>query len=178
VPVEMLRDYSDWLIAAGVLQISGACACAWLAWRGKANAALTVLAGTGLVFAQLALSGHESLSRANSAYYIAQKIKPELKPGMPFYSVDTYDQSLQFYLQRPTTMVSYKDELGFGIAQEPEKFIPKIALFEETWRAGGDALALMSPRTYETLRAKDLPMRLVARDTRRIIVARRPASSP
>jgi hypothetical protein len=133
------------------------------------------LAGTGLAFAQLALSGHESLSRANSAYHIAQKIKTELKPGMPFYSVDTYDQSLQFYLRRPTTMVSYKDELGFGIAQEPEKFIASIDLFEKTWNAGGEALALMPPNTYETLRAKGLPMRLVARDTRRIIVARRPS---
>jgi 4-amino-4-deoxy-L-arabinose transferase-like glycosyltransferase len=178
VPLELFRDYADWLIAAGLLQITGAAACAWLAWRGRTNAALVVLAGTGLAFAQLALSGHESLSRANSAYYIAQKIKPELKPGMPFYSVDTYDQSLQFYLQRPTTMVSYKDELGFGIAQEPEKFIPNVALFENTWNAGGEALALMSPNTYETLSAKGLPMRLVARDTRRIIVARRPAASP
>ena len=175
VPVEMFRNYADWLIAAGWLQIAGAAACAWFAWQGKTGAALTLLAGTGLVFAQLALSGHESLSRANSAYHIAQKIKTELKPGMPFYSVDTYDQSLQFYLRRPTTMVSYKDELGFGIAQEPEKFIASVDLFEKTWNAGGEALALMPPNTYEMLRAKGLPMRLVARDTRRIIVARRPS---
>ncbi|MGP1678435.1 MAG: glycosyltransferase family 39 protein [Giesbergeria sp.] len=178
VPVEMLRDYSDWLIAAAILQIAGAAACAWLAWRGKTNAALAVLAGAGLAFAQLALSGHESLSRANSAYYIAQKIKPELKSGMPFYSVDTYDQSLQFYLRRPTTMVSYKDELGFGIAQEPEKFIANVTLFKKTWNAGGEALALMSPATYETLRAQGLPMRLVARDTRRVIVSRRVGANP
>jgi len=178
VPVELFHDYADWLIAAGVLQIAGAAACAWLAWRGKTAAALAVLAGTGLAFAQLVLSGHESLSRANSAYYIAQKIKPELKPGMPFYSVDTYDQSLQFYLRRPTTMVSYKDELGFGIAQEPEKFIPNVALFENIWESGGEALALMSPNTYDSLNAKGLTMRLVARDTRRVIVARRPAANP
>ena len=31
----------------------------------------------------------------------------------------------------------------------------------------------MSPKTYEGLRAKGLPMRLVARDTRRIVVSRR-----
>jgi hypothetical protein len=137
-----------------------------------------VLAGAGLAFAQLALSGHESLSRANSAYYIVQKIKPELKPGMPFYSVDTYDQSLQFYLQRSTTMVAYKDELGFGIKQEPEKFIPDRAQFEKIWSAEHEALAMMSPETYDSLRAKRLPMRLVARDTRRVIVARHLAASP
>jgi 4-amino-4-deoxy-L-arabinose transferase-like glycosyltransferase len=178
VPVAMFRDYADWLIAAAWLQIAGSAACAWLAWRGKTNAALVLLAGTGLVFAQLALSGHESLSRANSAYHIVQKIKPEMKPGMPFYSVNTYDQSLQFYLQRSTTMVMYKDELGFGIAQEPEKFIPDFAQFENAWNAEREALALMPPDTYDRFRAKGLPMRLVARDTRRVIVARRLAANP
>jgi 4-amino-4-deoxy-L-arabinose transferase-like glycosyltransferase len=178
VPVEMLEAYANWLLAAAVLQIAGAAGCAALAWRGKTNAALALLAGTGLVFAQLALSGHESLSRANSAYHIAQKIKPEMKPGMPFYSVNTYDQSLQFYLQRSTTMVVYKDELGFGIEQEPQKFIPDFEQFEKTWNAQSEALALMSPDAYDMFRAKGLPMRLVARDTRRIIVARRPAANP
>jgi 4-amino-4-deoxy-L-arabinose transferase-like glycosyltransferase len=178
VPVEMFRDYADWLIAAALVQIAGAAGCAWLAWRGRTPAALALLAGAGLVFAQLALSGHESLSRANSAYYIVQKIKQELKPGMPFYSVDTYDQSLQFYLRRTTTMVAYKDELGFGIAQEPGKFIPDLALFEKTWNADREALALMSPKTYDSLRAQGLPMRLVARDTRRVIVARQLAAQP
>jgi 4-amino-4-deoxy-L-arabinose transferase-like glycosyltransferase len=178
VPADLFRQYAVWLTAAAILQIAAAAASAWLAWRRRSTAALAVLAFAGLVFAQLVLSGHESLSTANSAYYVAQKIKPELKPAMPFYSVNTYDQSLQFYLQRSTTMVVYKDELGFGIAQEPQKFIASFELFEETWNAKREALALMSPDAYEMFRAKGLPMRLVARDTRRFIVARHAATSP
>ena len=170
VPVELLRDYAVWLAAAGLLEIAGVVAGAWLAWRGKSAAALTLVAGAGLIFAQLALSGHESLSTANSAYHIAEKIKPELKPGMPFYSVNTYDQSLQFYLKRSTTMVVYKDELGFGIEQEPAKFIADFAGFEKAWDADREALALMSADAYEMYTAKGLQMRLVARDTRRIVV--------
>jgi 4-amino-4-deoxy-L-arabinose transferase-like glycosyltransferase len=178
VPAELFHDYAHWLIAAALLQIAGAASCAWLAWRGRSATALAVLAAAGLAFAQLVLSGHESLSTANSAYHIAQKIKPELKPGMPFYSVNTYDQSLQFYLQRSTTMVVYKDELGFGIEQEPEKFIADFAQFEKTWSTEREALALMSPDAYELFSAKGLPMRLVARDTRRIVVARRLTPNP
>ncbi|MFH1044209.1 MAG: glycosyltransferase family 39 protein [Pseudomonadota bacterium] len=178
VPVDLFRDYANWLIAAGLVQIAGAAACAWLAWRGRSATALALMAFSGLAFAQLVLSGHESLSTANSAYHIAQKIKPELKPGMPFYSVDTYDQSLQFYLQRSTTMVGYKDELGFGIEQEPQKFIADFARFEKIWNADREALALMSRHAYETFSAKGLPMRLVARDTRRIVVARRLVANP
>jgi 4-amino-4-deoxy-L-arabinose transferase-like glycosyltransferase len=178
VPAALFSDYAAWLIAAAVLQIAGAAACAWLASRARGASALALLAAAGLVFAQLALSGHESLSSANSAYHIAQKIKPELKPGMPFYSVNTYDQSLQFYLRRSTTMVVYKDELGFGIEQEPGKFIPDFPAFERTWVAEREAMALMPPDTYEMFRAKGLPMRLIARDTRRIIVARAPVATP
>ena len=178
VPAELFRNYASWLIPAALLQIAGAAACAWLAWRGRAAAALAVLAMAGFAFAQLALRGHESLSVANSAYHIAEKIKPELKPRMPFYSVNTYDQSLQFYLRRSTTMVVYKDELGYGIEQEPQKFIPDFARFETAWNADREALALMSPDAYEMFSAKGLPMRLVARDTRRIVVARHPAANP
>ena len=75
-------------------------------------------------------------------------------------------------------MVVYKDELGFGIEQEPGKFIPDFPLFEKTWNADREALALMSPDAYDMFRAKGLPMRLVARDTRRIIVARRLVANP
>lgn len=178
VPVAMFRDYAHWLIPAALLLIAGAAASAWLAWRRKPDAAIAVLACAGLAFAQLALSGHESLSRANSAYYIAQEIKPDLKPGVPFYSVNTYDQSLQFYLRRTTTMVQYKDELGFGIGREPQKFIPDVARFEKIWTADRNALALMSPDTYEKLRAQGLPMHVLARDTRRVIVSRRLDANP
>jgi hypothetical protein len=69
-------------------------------------------------------------------------------------------------------MVVYKDELGFGIAQEPQKFIASFDLFEKSWNAEREALALMSPDAFEMFRAKGLAMRFVARDTRRIIVAR------
>jgi hypothetical protein len=74
--------------------------------------------------------------------------------------------------------VAYKDELGFGIAQEPGKFIPDVARFEKAWNADREALALMSPKTYDSLRAQGLPMRLVARDTRRVIVSRQLAAPP
>ena len=48
-----------------------------------------------------------------------------------------------------------------------------LARFEKTWNAGHEALALMSPATYESLRAQGLPMRLVARDTRRALMVDR-----
>ncbi|MDP2133670.1 MAG: phospholipid carrier-dependent glycosyltransferase, partial [Sulfuritalea sp.] len=78
--------------------------------------------------------------------------------------------SLQFYLKRTTTMVAYRDEMGFGISQEPEKFIPDVAGFERAWHAAPVAWALMPPALWKELKQKGLPMTEVVRDTRRVIV--------
>ncbi len=172
VPAVLYADYVPWLIAAGGCLSAGATAAFVLAWRRKADAAIASLAAGGLLFAQLILLGHDSLSPSNSAYHIAQKIRTEATADVPFFSVNTYDQTLPFYLQRTVTMVSYRDELGFGIAEEPEKFIADYAGFEHAWRQAPKALALMAPAEYRHFRASDLPMRILAEDTRRIIVSK------
>ncbi|MFZ2629032.1 MAG: phospholipid carrier-dependent glycosyltransferase, partial [Rugosibacter sp.] len=105
-----------------------------------------------------------------SAHDVAVAIRAQAPPDVPFYSVNTYQQSFQFYLGRTTTMVAYEDELGFGIRQEPQKFIPDLTRFTEVWRQAPAAWALMSPSTWTQLKAQGLPMREVMRDSRRVIV--------
>ena len=128
------------------------------------------LAIGGFAFGQGFLLGHDSLGSVNSAHDVAAGIRSQVAPDAPFFSVNTYDQSLQFYLKRTTKMVAYRDELGFGIDQEPQKFIPDIPGFEQAWNAAPVAWALMSPETWKDLNAKGLPMSEVVRDTRRVIV--------
>jgi hypothetical protein len=133
-------------------------------------AAVCTLAFGGFAFGQGFLLGHDNLGSVNSAHDVAVAIRPLVPPDAPFFSVDTYDQSLQFYLKRTTTMVAYRDELGFGISQEPQKFIPDLAAFEQAWNAAPVAWALMSPATWQEMNQKGLPMTEVIRDTRRVIV--------
>ncbi len=61
-----------------------------------------------------------------SAYRMAQQVKPYLKPGIPFYSVGTYDQTLDFYLGRTVTLVQFRDEMDYGLQQEPQLAIPTV----------------------------------------------------
>ncbi|HEX8986557.1 MAG TPA: glycosyltransferase family 39 protein [Rhodocyclaceae bacterium] len=172
VPAALYEAYVPWLVAACGCLAAGAAAAFVFAARENRSAAVVSLAAGGLLFAQLALNGHDSLSPSNSAYHIARQVAAEIPADAPFFSVNTYDQTLPFYLKRTVTMVSYKDELEFGIAQEPQKFIPDMAGFERAWRAAPKAYALMSPDNYEQYRAGGLPMRLLAADTRRVIVAK------
>lgn len=170
VPAALYADYVPWLMIACASLFTGAVAGLIYAWRSMPRAALISLAAGGLLFSQLILLGHDSLAPSNSAYAIALQIRDQVKPGVPFYSVNTYDQTLPFYLKRTLTMVSYRDELGFGIEQEPEKFIPDLEGFASIWRAQSEAWALMSPDTYRLFLAQELPMQIVVEDTRRIII--------
>lgn len=169
---EMLAGYhayQPWLYAAAGLFVLGGFMALFLARRHRllAVAALAVMSFCG---GQAILLGHDSLGSVNSAHDIALAVRDKVPAGVPFFSVDTYHQSFQFYLGRTTTMVSYADELGFGVKQEPQKFIPDMARFAKVWQQTPEAWAMMSPVTWDQLKAQGLPMVEVARDSRRIIV--------
>ena len=169
-PLALYEAYQPWLYAgAGALLLSGLLAF-WLGRQGRSVAAVFALAFGGFAFGQGFLLGHDSLGAVNSAHDVATSIRDRVPANAPFFSVDTYDQSLQFYLKRTTTMVAYRDEMSFGISQEPEKFIPDIAGFERAWHAAPVAWALMPPALWKELKQKGFPMTEVVRDTRRVIV--------
>lgn len=170
VPAALYEAYQPWLYAGAIGLLLGGLAAFRLGRQGRNSAAAAALAFGGFAFGQGFLLGHDSLGPVNSAHDVAAMIRSQVPPDAPFYSVDTYDQTLQFYLKRTTTMVAYRDELGFGIDQEPQKFITDLAAFETTWRTNPQAWALMSPATWTELRDKGLPMKEVVRDTRRVIV--------
>jgi hypothetical protein len=71
----------------------------------------------------------------------------------PFYSVGMLDQSVAFYLGRPTTQVAHEGEVANGIAAEPAKYIATMEEFERRWRAEAEAYAVMSPETFRKLTA-------------------------
>jgi hypothetical protein len=83
-----------------------------------------------------------------------------------------FDPSLPFYLGRPVVMVGYRSELGAGIAAEPYKFIDTVEEFSALWLARPDGYAVMTPRRFDELERSGLPMRVLARDSQRVIVSR------
>ena len=170
VPAALYEAYQPWLYAGAIALLLGGIVAFWLGRKGHSVAAVFALAFGGFAFGQGFLLGHDSLGTVNSAHDVAAAIASQVSPDAPFFSVNTYDQTLQFYLKRTTTMVAYRDELGFGIEQEPQKFIPDIAGFESAWSAAPVAWALMSPATWKEMSEKGLPMTEVVRDTRRVIV--------
>jgi 4-amino-4-deoxy-L-arabinose transferase-like glycosyltransferase len=173
-PAEMVYPYARIAAMSIALWLTGALAAFWLAWRRRQTPAVLVLAAASLLMGFGILLGHNNLNPSSSAHFIVSQVKPLLSPGVPFYSVRTYDQTLPFYLDRTVTLVAYRDEFALGQDQEPDLWIPDEAEFRQRWLADRDAFALLDPDTYEDLRRSGLPMVEAGRDTRRIIVRKPP----
>ncbi len=170
VPLPLYQKYTVWVVAAAALWLAGTALAMLWAWRNQSRRALILFAFTALISFQLIISGHESLAPSNSSNYLAERIQPHLRPGVPFYSVNMYDQTLPFYIKRTFTLVAYQDELAFGLQQEPQLWIPDVAAFEQKWRSEPYALAIMPPDMFVQLQSHGLPMKEIARDTRRVVV--------
>ena len=169
-PPELYAKYANWVVSAALVWLIGTFVSLHLFQLESIRRGIITLAITSLLSVQLALIGHESLSPSYSSYAIARQIKLYLKPSIPFYSIGMYDQTLPFYLKRTFTLVGYQGELAFGVTQEPQKYLPDLAAFKQAWLAQPYALAIMPPDAYRQIEQEGLPMQLIARDTRRVVV--------
>ena len=123
------------------------------------------------------MRGHEAFGRNSSGVDLAAALQGVVGTS-PIYSVRMLDHTLPFYLRRETIMVESPDELEFGLTQEPQKWLPTLADFTRVWTAGPHAFALMAPATYALLVSQGVPMTMVARDTRRVVVSNGAKASP
>jgi 4-amino-4-deoxy-L-arabinose transferase-like glycosyltransferase len=173
IPPDLLERYVPWLVASGLALVGGGIASAACLARGLRLHGVLAFAFAGLGAAQIALSGYQTLSPSLSAYDIAHKVRDQLKPGTPFYFVETFDHSALFYLGRHVTMVAVKDELADPIEREPRDFLPDAAAFARSWQADGQAFAMFAGNDLDAfLKAYPLPMRVIASDPRRVIVSK------
>ena len=90
----------------------------------------------------------------------------------PVFQVASYDQTLPFYLGRPTLLVEYRDEMALGLAAEPGKGY-SLSRWFEAWQSAPQAYALMSRATAADLAREKFPFRVLAEDPRRVFVSRR-----
>jgi 4-amino-4-deoxy-L-arabinose transferase-like glycosyltransferase len=150
-------------------------ATAAVAWRaiGRQRFDHAVLGIAAASFLGLALLfgtvGHEPL---RSGRTLAAQIPAELAAHAPIYSVQTYDQTLPFYLRRAMILADTRGELDYGLRHAPEAGLDMPG-FEQRWRESPQAVAIMPHRSYSELSARGLPMRVLGQDQRRIAVSRR-----
>ncbi|MDQ2989846.1 MAG: glycosyltransferase family 39 protein [Pseudomonadota bacterium] len=171
----LYQAFEPWVLAAGFIALAGG-ALAWLyARQMQRDLFVLVLAVAGFATTQLILAGFEPLGKARAGANLLPAIRAELTPATKIYSVGTYEQSLTFYLQRPVVLVDYLDEFTFGLQQQPELAIPTVPAFVDQWTrdaaAGVRDVAIIRADIYTDLQQKGVPMRVVAKDSRRTVIA-------
>ena len=180
LPSDQVTPYEAWLPwigAAGALLLAGGALALWCARRGWRGAHVLALALAGFGATQLLLAGSDTLGRWRAGAELAPIIERVLTPSTRLYSVGVYAQSLTFYLGRPLTLAAYEDEFAFGLAQEPALAIPTVPAFVEQWRrdmaAGVASVAIVRPDIVADLQEQHVPLRIVATDTMRTVIANR-----
>ena len=170
-----------WAAAAALALLAGSVPVLWW-WRHSASAPVSIdtrlratlaLSVAGFAAVQLLLLGAEPHGRTRSGIALVPAIAAELTPTTPLYAVGLYDQTLPFYLRRTMTLVEHADELEFGLQQQPELWLPTRSAFVTLWRNGPKAVAITRPEIFAELQAQGVPMRLLARDDRRVAIANR-----
>ncbi len=171
-------------LSVGVLRKAGEIPTALLGWCIVAACVAIVAAlGARKTWVAAALGsvlGFQALMMAysyrppvrNSKALVAA-VRPSIDSDTQLFSVNQYRQGVAPYLGRTLRMVMFRGELAFGIEQEGAGFIPTLEQFIEQWTAATDAVAFIEPATFEQLRARDVPMRLLVRDGRSVAVARK-----
>jgi 4-amino-4-deoxy-L-arabinose transferase-like glycosyltransferase len=167
---QMYLSALPWMLAAAVILIAALLAASFLLRRGRRWVAITVVALANVAIIQCLLNGYEAFSPRQSGYETAQKMKPYLTPQTRIYSVNTYDQTIPFYIGRPVMLVNYHDEFETGMQAEPERVLWAEDGFDDVWLRPGDALAIMQPGTFERFKAWGLPMQVLHEDPRRVLV--------
>jgi 4-amino-4-deoxy-L-arabinose transferase-like glycosyltransferase len=171
----LYKAYQPWVLAAGFVALAGGALAMLYARQMQRDLMVLVLAVTGFFSTQLLLSGFEPIAQARAGAKLLPAIQKELTANAKVYSVGIYEQSLTFYLRRPVTLVDYWDEFTFGLQQEPHLSIPTRAAFNEQWQReaqqGVRALAITRDDVVASMRQLGLPVRVVAADSRRVIIA-------
>ena len=178
VPFEMLIEFGGWLKAAAAVAAVGGIVLLVALRKGSPKARFTGIAVqslTVLAALQLAVAGFDALSpiRSSSAILRSAQQAEALAVDAPFYQVGMYDQTVPFYLGRATRLVDYRHELALGIDAEPHKQVPTLEAWFAEWQALPKGYALMDRELEAPLVAQGVPMRVLARDVRKVVVSRR-----
>ena len=169
--------YQPWVLAAGLVLLIGGCLAMLYARQMLRDLFVVVLAVAGFAGTELLLVGFEPIGQVRAGVNLLPALKAAgaANPAVKVYSVGIYEQSLTFYLGRPVTLVDYRDEFDFGLQQQPELTIPTIPEFVARWRldaaAGVHDVAITRPEIAADLQRQGVPLRIVAADARRTVIA-------
>ncbi|MTV37902.1 glycosyltransferase family 39 protein [Duganella radicis] len=169
----LLEAYQPWVLTAAIVAAAGGALALLHARQLRRDLTVLTLAIAGFISVQLILTGFEPYGNMRAGKALALKMAPELQPDTRIYSVGTYEQSMTFYLRRTVILVDYWDEFTFGLRQQPQLSL-NMQGFVDQWNQlsarNTKAMAILDQQAHDELKARGIRMRVVAEDTRRLVI--------
>jgi 4-amino-4-deoxy-L-arabinose transferase-like glycosyltransferase len=172
----LYTEYGEIMVAAFVVFAIGtavAVACFWRNTKVSRRWGVAAVAAASVFMVQRIDSGYETLSPLQSGYGLAQSISQKLTKETRLYSVNTYDQTLAFYLGRYSTLVDYVDEFEMGQKSEPGRNIPRLENFPAVWNRAGPVIAIIPPQDVDKMRGLGLDFEVIHESPRRFAIMKR-----
>lgn len=168
--VESYRTFGPWVATAGLISGIGTL----ISWRHQSSLKIALpILSIGLYLNSLTLLiGSQTLASISGSDYWANYLK-NIPPQQPIYSVGTYDQTLDFNLNRTVLLVAFTDELAYGLSLEPSRSIPSLSQFRSLWEQIPEGYAIIQPNYFQLMKQQHWDMQTLYQDTHRVIVSRR-----
>ncbi len=168
-PVSMILQLRPWLLgAAATLSLA-----MLAAWRLPTTTALLVMPILSVLGFQLLTWGAQELSATKSSREAVNAIAAHVPPDTPVYAIDAYFQSLPFYWRHTVIVVNFQGELEFGIARNPDRWIGDSHVFASKWMQSDQAVAVFNRDNFPSWQERQLPMKIIHQDGKRVVVIRR-----
>lgn len=181
--IPLYQSYKPWAVSASAVMLAGSLFAILLA-RRRNEQGIVVLGFAAFLAGQALMLGYGRFGLHAAGLQALPAIQAELTPEVPIYAVGRYEYVLPFYLGRTLTLVKYENKTGLDLPQAWQAPIPDTDSFLATWRtdhaAGRKSIAILRPDIFDMFERQAVPMRVIARDPRRVIVVNRPgaAASP
>jgi 4-amino-4-deoxy-L-arabinose transferase-like glycosyltransferase len=172
----LYTEYGEIMVAAFIVFAVGttiAVACFWRNSKVSRRWAVAAVAAASVFMVQRIDSGYETLSPLQSGYGLAQSISQKLTKETRLYSVNTYDQTLAFYLGRYSTLVDYVDEFEMGQKSETGRNIARLDDFPPAWNQPGPVIAIIPPQDVDKMRGLGLDFEVIHESPRRFAIMKR-----
>jgi len=174
---ELLVLIRPMIFCTSILLGAGALVSAVCVLRGRPLAALASLCASWFLASGTILAAANSAQAEFSAKDVALALRLKAASAdfahVPIFAVQSYQQSLVFYLQRPVVLVDYRDEFDLGLTLDPERGIATLGQFADVWLSSSEGFAVMPPMTRDRLSALGVPIHEIARFPDRVIISRR-----
>ena len=171
---ELHQNFFIWVMIASMIFFVASILAIILSRKKKTFSAICLFSVLTLLSFQICLIGYSEFSPKFSSYELAQVISPYVKKETKLYYLGQYDHGVTYYLNHQAIVVYFMGELEFGLKHGDQEWIHDYDEFASVWEnlPPHSAVAVMRTDIFQLIQKKNLSMKILFQDARRVAIGR------